>query len=90
MKRGNVCLASCLLVVITPVSPAGASPPQKTTFHGRSLEEWTASLHVPDPVVRSRAATALGLGRFGKPVVPPLLSPIIPEVSVIASLPNRP
>ena len=73
MTRRTACLAVSLFLTATSLCPAGEHPPQRTTFHGRSLEEWSTGLYVPDARVRSRAATALGLGRFGKPAVPPLL-----------------
>jgi HEAT repeat protein len=42
-------------------------------FRGKTFAEWRAHLKHPEAKMRSRAATALGLGPFGKSAVDPLL-----------------
>jgi len=67
-------LGACYLVVVLPLTAmpaASAVPPH--TFRSKTVAEWQTLLKSKDAKVRGRAVTALGLGRFGKLVVPPLL-----------------
>jgi HEAT repeat protein len=68
----------CLLVLVA-VLVAGegyvcgqAAEPEKP-FRGKTFSEWRALLQHPEPKMRSRAATALGLGPFGKQAIAPLM-----------------
>ncbi len=62
-----LCLAALLPLLARPV--AAAEP----TFHGKTLAEWSRQLREGKPLERRRAATALGLGPFGKSAVPALV-----------------
>src|SRR5262245_28247869 len=64
--------AGCLVFLSLPAARAGdAAEPKR--FHGRTFLEWQHLLKSNDAAERSRAATALGLGGFGRPAVLPLM-----------------
>src|SRR5262245_31683573 len=58
-----LCLAALLPLLARPVSAA------EPTFHGKSRAGWSKQLREGKPLDRRRAATALGLGPFGKSAV---------------------
>ncbi len=79
-----------LLLFITSTTRA-EEPAKPLVFRGKTLVQWRADLHSTQPGIRSRAATALGLGPFGKAAVPFLLearkdSDADVKQSVLASL----
>src|SRR5262245_49700107 len=74
-------LLPALLLCLCGTARAEA-PPEKP-FRGKTFAQWRAMLGHPDAKVRGRAATALGLGPFGKQSVPALLQSLAdkdPEV----------
>jgi HEAT repeat protein len=78
-----------ILLLILASTLRAAEPIRPAVFRGKTLEQWRADLHSPHVSVRNRAATALGLGPFGKSAVPALLEVMKDEdikSSVLASL----
>src|SRR5262245_41033152 len=61
------------LLALLPLVVVAHAVADEPTFHGRTLAEWQARLRKGTSLERGRAATALGLGPFGKKAVPPLL-----------------
>jgi HEAT repeat protein len=70
-RRSLLVLFGCLALAC---APATAQPVlAEKSFRGKTFAKWQALLQHPDAKSRSRAATVLGLGPFGRMAVPPLI-----------------
>src|SRR5438045_8309080 len=70
MRTLSFALFLCVSGVWGRAGPLLAEEPRR--FHDRTLAEWQRLLRSDDPRTRSRSATALGLGPFGKAALPDL------------------
>ncbi len=69
-----VCLTCLpLLLLAAGNAPCGEKPAAPLVFRGKTLLQWSGELQSVDARTRRRAATALGVGPFGKPAVAALL-----------------
>ncbi len=67
-------MRSLLILLLFAAGMAHAEEPARPiVFRGKTLLQCSGELHSLDPRTRRRAATALGLGPFGKQAIPTLL-----------------
>src|SRR6266511_4490528 len=71
-----------LLALVLAVSGT-ARADDKVVFRGQPFVEWQGQLQHPDAKMRIRAATALGLGPFGKSAVPALVAALNDENEMV-------
>jgi HEAT repeat protein len=69
----TVCASLFLLQLLPGACRAAELARKETRFQGKTCREWARDLDAEAVRTRSRAATALGLGPFGKEAVPHLI-----------------